>query len=52
MKITPVGTRSELAEGPFWNADEQLLFYVDMRANLLMTYDPVSGKSHSAKVGM
>ncbi len=52
LEATPVvPARAELAEGPVWDADRGLLWWVDITPGLVHALDPVGGADRSYPIG-
>lgn len=45
-------SRNKLGEGPVWDADEQVLYWVDIRNNSYARLDPASGVQDAYDVGV
>jgi L-arabinonolactonase len=39
-----IGTGAILGESPVWSVDDQVLYWLDIKAPALHRYDPASGK--------
>lgn len=50
IKLIPLTRPLKLGEGPHWDADKQLLFFVDMHNSQVHSYDPVTEEHFYAKV--
>jgi sugar lactone lactonase YvrE len=46
-----VDAHADVGEGPFWHADEQALYWVDILERLVHRYDPARGEDTSVDVG-
>lgn len=44
-------SHAELGEGPIWDDELQLFYWVDIVGNSLHTYDPVSGENQAFDIG-
>ena len=44
-------TRSPLGEGPLWDADRKVLWWVDSLECLVQCYDPADGSNRTWKIG-
>lgn len=49
--IEPIGKPVSLGEGPFWDADSQSLYFVDIVGGTIHKYNNQTKKQFSAKVG-
>ncbi|HEY7417900.1 MAG TPA: SMP-30/gluconolactonase/LRE family protein, partial [Ktedonobacteraceae bacterium] len=45
-------SRNKLGEGPVWDSDEQVLYWVDIRNNSYACFDPVSGVQEAYDTGV
>ncbi len=43
--------RASLAEGAVWDADRQILYWVDIEAGVVHTFDPATGRDRGIAVG-
>lgn len=50
IKLIPLTRPLKLGEGPHWDADKQLLLFVDMHNSQVHSYDPVTEEHCYAKV--
>lgn len=41
----------QLGEGPHWDANQQCLYFVDIRGHAILKYVPSTGKTTKAVVG-
>lgn len=46
-----VDIRALVGEGPIWDADEQVLYWIDILSNKLYVYDPAKDENRSYDVG-
>ncbi len=46
-----VDARTTLGEGPIWDSEEQVLYWLDIMGERLFRYDPASGENRSYHVG-
>ena len=46
-----IDSHSLVGEGPIWDADSNVLWWVDIMASRLYAYDPESGENHEWNVG-
>jgi sugar lactone lactonase YvrE len=44
-------SRAKLGEGPIWDDQQQLLYWVDILGNSLQVFDPSSGENQSYEIG-
>lgn len=54
MKLTAellLDAHAIVGEGPIWDDEQQLLYWVDIMANTLFTYTPTTGESRAFDVG-
>lgn len=49
--VEPIGEPVDLGEGPFWNAQQQTLYYVDILGASIHSYNAVTKEHHSVKLG-
>jgi sugar lactone lactonase YvrE len=51
-KVTlALDARALLGEGPLWDARQELLYWVDIEAGRVHSYDPVSGADSAVELG-
>lgn len=46
-----VDARAQVGEGPLWDEEEQVLYWVDILSSLLYIYDPATGENRALDVG-
>ncbi len=46
-----VDARAQIGEGAFWDAAQQVLWWVDIAAGTLFRYDPMTGENRSFAIG-
>ncbi len=46
-----VDAHAQVGEGPLWDEEQQVLYWVDILSSLLYIYDPVTGENRALDVG-
>uniref|UniRef100_A0A1B6FH44 Regucalcin n=1 Tax=Cuerna arida TaxID=1464854 RepID=A0A1B6FH44_9HEMI len=50
LNIEPVGSPTLLGEGPYWDEENQTLYYIDVVKPILFSFKPETGAHHSAEI--